>query len=372
MPKGNRLKDPINLILKMVSLFFGTCLIISYFTPFINPTDCTMLPFFGLAFPVLLFINTVLFIVWLSKRDSWLWLPAVILVIGIPFQMKIFSVSIVTNEAPKGASQWKVMSYNVHLFDLYNPDFRAALKTRDLIFNFIRKEAPDVLCLQEYYKQKKPTKFNTLDSIKSIMDSDLYHEKGISLSKSRQNFGVAIFSKYPIINRGDVEHQTADNNSNNYCIYVDLVKGTDTIRFYNVHLQSIKLEANVYKNTSKKKGKNDPSKSLKRGFQKLKSAFSIRAKQSEAVSKHIKTSPYPVIVTGDFNDTPMSYTYHKFEYQLTDAFLNTSSGFGATYIGLLPAGRIDYIFHSKELNSSNFKIQEAELSDHRAISCIIY
>ena len=169
MPKGNRLKDPINLILKMVSLFFGTCLIISYFTPFINPTDCTMLPFFGLAFPVLLFINTVLFIVWLSKRDSWLWLPAVILVIGIPFQMKIFSVSIVTNEAPKGASQWKVMSYNVHLFDLYNPDFRAALKTRDLIFNFIRKEAPDVLCLQEYYKQKKPTKKKSSKKMENLI-----------------------------------------------------------------------------------------------------------------------------------------------------------------------------------------------------------
>ncbi|MEJ6589692.1 MAG: endonuclease/exonuclease/phosphatase family protein [Crocinitomicaceae bacterium] len=372
MPRGNKIKAPIDFILKIVTLFFSACLITSYFTPYIDPADYTLLPFFGLAFPVLSLINIIILIVWLSKKDSWLWFPAIILILGIPFQMKIFSVSISKEDVPINASQWKVMSYNVHLFDLYNKDFKEALKTRNEIFEFIRKENPDVLCLQEYYEQKNPTRFNTLDSIKSIMGSDLYHEKGIHLKKSKQTFGVSIFSKYQIINQGDVVHQDVDKNNKNYCIYVDLVKESDTIRFYNVHLQSIKLEAKDYTNPSKQKNKDQARDGYSRGFQKIKTAFSIRAKQSEAVSKHIKTSPYPVIVSGDFNDTPMSYTYHKFEDDLTDAFRNTSSGFGATYIGILPAGRIDYIFHSKELNSSNFEIQKEELSDHRAISCIIY
>ena len=88
--------------------------------------------------------------------------------------------------------------------------------------------------------------------------------------------------------------------------------------------------------------------------------------------EHVETSPYPVIVCGDFNDTPLSYTYNQFNKSLIDAFRNCSSGIGPTYIGRVPAGRIDYIFHSKSLNSMDFKIQEGEYSDHRAVSCRIF
>jgi endonuclease/exonuclease/phosphatase family metal-dependent hydrolase len=78
------------------------------------------------------------------------------------------------------------------------------------------------------------------------------------------------------------------------------------------------------------------------------------------------------VICGDFNDTPMSYTYQIFDNELIDAFRNSSSGFGTTYSGYLPAGRIDYIFHSKSLKSAKFSIQKEKLSDHFAISCIIF
>jgi endonuclease/exonuclease/phosphatase family metal-dependent hydrolase len=98
----------------------------------------------------------------------------------------------------------------------------------------------------------------------------------------------------------------------------------------------------------------------------------MRAEQALTVMKHISTSPYPVIICGDFNDTPMSYTYSQFNKSLVDAFRNCSSGIGPTYAGRVPAGRIDYIFHSTSLNSIQFKIQSEIHSDHRAISCRIY
>jgi endonuclease/exonuclease/phosphatase family metal-dependent hydrolase len=102
------------------------------------------------------------------------------------------------------------------------------------------------------------------------------------------------------------------------------------------------------------------------------SIFPKRAYQAQRVMEHVETSPYPVIVCGDFNDTPLSYTYNQFNKSLIDAFRNCSSGIGPTYIGRVPAGRIDYIFHSKSLNSMEFKIQEGEYSDHRAVSCRIF
>jgi endonuclease/exonuclease/phosphatase family metal-dependent hydrolase len=105
---------------------------------------------------------------------------------------------------------------------------------------------------------------------------------------------------------------------------------------------------------------------------KLRIAYPKRAEQARTVMEHVKTSPYPTIVCGDFNDTPMSYAYNQFNQLLIDSFRNCASGIGSTYVGKVPAGRIDYIFHTKGLQSSHFEIQEEAYSDHRAISCKIY
>jgi endonuclease/exonuclease/phosphatase family metal-dependent hydrolase len=105
---------------------------------------------------------------------------------------------------------------------------------------------------------------------------------------------------------------------------------------------------------------------------KLRIAFPKRAEQAITVMKHVSTSPFPVVICGDFNDTPLSYTYNQFNKSMVDAFRNCSTGIGPTYVGRVPAGRIDYIFHTPDLNSMNFKIQDGVHSDHRAVSCRIY
>ena len=361
------------LLVKLSHIIIGGAFLMSLCTPYINPTHLPWLPFLGLGFPVLLFLNIVFGLFWLVKRSAWFWAALLTVVISIPFQMKIFSLNIMTTDIPQhNKSQFKLMSYNVRLFDVYNPKAREALNTRNSIFSYLRKENADILCLQEYYQQEKPTFFEISDSIMQIMKGPWFHKKGIKLNKSRQTFGLAIFSKLPIIHKGSVQHKGRNENNKNYCIYADVVKKQDTIRIYNVHLQSIKLKTDYQTKHMTEGNKEETTAGIKRAYAKLKKAFTIRAAQSSAVSDHMMNSPYPVIVCGDFNDTPMSYTYHRFEKKLTDAFRNTSNGFGATYVGLLPAGRIDYIFHSNELNSSNFNIQKNPLSDHRAISCVIY
>ena len=372
MPKKSS-TSLIVLLAKISHLFFGFCLLISLCTPYINPTHLPLLSFLGLGFPVLLVINIGFALLWLLKRSKWFWGALLSIMISIPFQMKIFSLNIITTDIPEHSkSQFKLMSYNVRLFDLYNPKRKEALKTRNSIFSYLRKENPEILCIQEYYERENPGFFDTSDSIMQIMQGPWFHKKGLYLHKSKQTFGLATFSKHPIIHKGNVQHKGPTGNNKNYCIYIDVVKKKDTVRIYNVHLQSIKLETDYYTKTITEGNQEETKAGIKRAYAKLKKAFAIRAEQSAAVSDHILNTPYPVIVCGDFNDTPMSYTYQRFESKLVDAFRNTSSGFGATYVGLLPAGRIDYIFHSNELNSSNFNIQKKALSDHRAISCIIY
>lgn len=284
------------------------------------------------------------------------------------FRMLAFTFT----DSKKLKTELKILSYNVRLFDVYNPNLEDGLTTRNQIFQFLRSESPDVVCFQEFYSQDKPTRFETMDSLFNIMGTHIYHQRSAYKRIARQNFGIAMFSKYPMIAQGDVMFETQGAQDFNYCIYADIVKDLDTFRIYNVHLQSIKLQSDYY---SQQNG--DPTNNLteesaiKLIYRKLQSAYVKRADQARRVVNHIQTSPYPTIVCGDFNDTPMSYTYNQFNRNLIDAFRNTSFGIGATYAGKMPAGRIDYIFHTPDLESYDFKIQDQILSDHRAITCKI-
>jgi endonuclease/exonuclease/phosphatase family metal-dependent hydrolase len=178
-------------------------------------------------------------------------------------------------------------------------------------------------------------------------------------------------SKFPIIAKGDVMFPNFEH-SDNYCLFVDIVKGKDTFRVYNVHLQSIKLQQQDYELFGEKNKQASSKKStIRLLFEKLTIAYPARADQAKMVVEHMNTSPYPIIVCGDFNDTPMSYVYNQFNNKLIDAFRATSSGIGKTYAGKVPAGRIDYVFHTDELSCSNFMVHKVNYSDHRPITCSI-
>ena len=249
MPKKSSISI-IELLAKISHLFFCFCLLISLCTPYINPTHLPLLSFLGLGFPVLLVINIAFALIWLFKRSQWFWGALLSIMISIPFQMKIFSLNIITTDIPAHSkSQFKLMSYNVRLFDLYNPKRKEALKTRNSIFSYLRKENPEILCIQEYYERENPGFFDTSDSIMQIMQGPWFHKKGLYLHKSKQTFGLATFSKHPIIHKGNVQHKGPTGNNKNYCIYIDVVKKKDTVRIYNVHLQSIKLETDYYTKT---------------------------------------------------------------------------------------------------------------------------
>ncbi len=353
-------------VFKIGSLISYGALILCYLSPFIHPKTLSILPFFGLMYPVLLGIHIAWLLIWSLARSKWAIYTLIVLGLGGKMHFRSLAFS---SHVPAESSGLKVLTYNVRLFDLFNPSFKDAVKHRNQIFAYIRRTNPEVLCLQEYYRQDKPTDFEVVDSLFSIMGNRNYHERSAHKRSTRQNYGIAMFSKHPIIAKGDVMFESQGNGDFNYCIYSDIVKNQDTFRVYNVHLQSIRLhtDPNIEQGSSEESLGN--KRVIKNVFLKLRLAYLKRAEQARRVVEHIKTSPYPVIVCGDFNDTPMSYTYNQFNRFLKDAFRQTSSGIGSTYIGRLPAGRIDYLFFSPNLSTSGFQIQGEELSDHRALVC---
>jgi len=346
-------------IFVILLFIFSGLLLTAMGAPYFHPETIPFLPFVGLLFPFWGFLTVVFTMYAIYKQHQLMYWGILVLAISFSCHLKIVGLTLFEFPSEESNSI-KLLSYNVRLFGLYDD---STTSTRDKIFQFIRQENPDIAFFQEYYRQDKPTNFETFDSLNSILKSKDYHERSAHNNNGHRNFGIAIFTKYPMIARGDVIFENQGISDFNFCIFADIVAKEDTFRVYNVHLQSIRLSEPG--NTTER----GAFSSIRLGFQKMSAAYVKRADQARKVIEHMKSSPYPVVLCGDFNDTPISYTYHQFNKTLTDAFLSSSWGLGSTYIGKIPAGRIDYIFHSEQVECSNFEVHRVAFSDHRPISC---
>jgi endonuclease/exonuclease/phosphatase family metal-dependent hydrolase len=348
----------------LVNIIFVLLLLLSYLSPYASPREIWVLSFFGLAYPFLLAINIVFVIYWALKRRWFFLYSFIMILIGWTHFSNTFPVRLSRNNPSNPENTFTFLSFNVRLFNLYNWIDDASVKSE--IFGFLVNEDPDILCIQEYF-------YNTEDPFNKSRDFRRLHERysHIEYSSSNNqnfNFGIATFSKYPIVNTGRINFA----NSSNISIYTDVAINGDTVRIFNNHLQSVQFTQNDI-NFIDSLGRHNRERNISGArdiASKLKAAYISRSRQVGIIVSHIRQSPYPVIITGDFNDTPVSYTYRQLRSQgLDDAFVRSGRGIGSTYIARMPFFRIDYILHSRELESFNFESPRIELSDHYPLKC---
>lgn len=269
-------------------------------------------------------------------------------------------------ETKSHAKQLKVTSYNCMLFDLYN--WTKNKENRNKILTNLAEINPDILCLQEFYTSEELNDYNNIDTLKRILNTRYFHGEYTTTMRKYDHWGIATFSKYPIINQGKLMF---DTKSNNICIYTDVLINKDTLRIYNLHLQSISFSKGDNKFLEDFISENDTKDEVANGkniLRRLKRAFLKRTKQVEMIAMHIKTCKYKIILCGDFNDTGASYTYEKLSKNLQDAFIEKGLGFGRTYAGKWPQFRIDYILHSYGLKCSAYKRSSETFTDHYPIT----
>lgn len=351
-------------ILFWINLLLAAILFLAYMANFINPARLWQIAFFGLAYPVLLLLNLGFIIFWIWHRKMLALLSIFVILSGWSNVGRYFQIRI-SGKSHKTEETLKLLSYNVRVFNQYAG--KRDNSRLDSIIEFVNMQSADIVCFQEFYTDNgKQTKSE------SYIDSTLIglQHKHIHYShkpRANSNYGLATFSQYPIINKEVLRFE----NSSNSCLYSDMIIFGDTVRVYNAHLQSISLKKKnynfvdslVFRFNSKRVDE------VKDISGRLKNAFIKRAEQVDILSDHIRRSPYPVIVCGDFNDTPVSYTYQKIRDDLHDAFVKAGKGTGNTYRGNFPSFRIDFIFHSKIFRSLNYQTHRIDLSDHYPVSC---
>ena len=263
-------------------------------------------------------------------------LSGLILLIGITFINKMFKFS--SKDEPAETGDFTLMSYNVRLFNLYEwlPDTAIPSKIK----SFIKEQDPDIVCLQEYSRQ-------------GAGDAAFHKYKHQFIFSVKGQTEQAIFSKFPIINTGDIQFPGSANNA----VFADIKKGKDTLRVYTMHLQSIKISPDIHESIDEEKGKVI--------FKRISAAFEKQQLQAELVARHKSECPYPMIICGDLNNSAFSYVYRSVKGQMKDSFEEAGKGFGKSYNFKYYPARIDYVFTDKSIDVCEYKtFSDFVNSDH--------
>jgi len=345
-------------LMVITNLVCAFALLLSYLALYISPELFWPISFFGISYPILLVVNVLFIIFWGALRKKWFLLSFLLVISGIGKWDDVYTFG--WNKSHK-EDNLIAMSYNVRLFDLYN--WTKNKESRNKIFEVIDDSKPDILCIQEFYYNSN-NDFNTLDTLTKFTKCKNYFIGHTADVKDLYHWGIITMTKYPIINSGVVPF---DEKTDNISIFTDLIIDKDTVRVYNVHLESIRFKSKEYTfidSVANKGGKLDKEKTWNM-ISKLSRAFKVRAKQVDAIVTHSKLCDYPILICGDFNDTPGSYAYHQLSKDRLDAFSEAGSGFGVTYAGVIPFLRIDYMLYNNNFGQiTDLSVVNADYSDH--------
>lgn len=322
--------------LMLINSILATALLLSFALPYISPNSIPTFSVLSIFVPFLIISNVVFLIYWLLKLHKNLILSLLVLSLGwyiAPPFFKFSKKEVVLNK------DLKVLSFNVRMFNHYRWDDDVTIEQQ--IYEFINQQNVDVVALQEFYNS-------------NMLAIKLPH-KYIKTKSKNNKFGLAIYSKYPIINSGSLNFKESANNT----IFVDILKGKDTIRVYNVHLESLKINP---------KKENFGQQNSEKLLQRLSKGFKKQASQTELIIQHQYLWKGKLIMCGDFNNTAYSWAYKQLIKNKKDTFVEAGFGMGKSFRYVYPL-RIDFILTDTKATVNQFKTySDIKLSDHYPIT----
>lgn len=339
---------------------------------FLHPDKWWFISILGLIFPLLLILVFGFFIFWLffySRRLSLLSLVA--LIIGWTNIHAFLALNVSKkNPGPKQADALRVLTWNVRRWDDFITKKPAASGHRAKMMEFIRQQNADIICLQEFYEPYNSKELSpNIAYIREQLHYPYYFfSRDYTNKRSMYETGGVIFSRYPILNTTKITYDSNAMQTPESLVEADINVNGKMIRICTTHLQSVLFRSKDFRDVELIRNVDDSAlEASKSILKKLRRAFTIRGKQADIVRAEIDKSPYPLIICGDFNDVPNSYTYFRIRGDRQDAYIQKGFGIGRTYIHLSPTLRIDYILPDKNFNILNCSKFALPYSDHHPV-----
>ena len=327
----------------------------------INPVEHPMLSCMGMTFPIFLVANLLFIFFWLTFKWRRLWIPIVgyIIVYG---PLTLYMPLHIAQDEPKEGTI-KIISYNVCQYG-GNYKYEQGFET---VYDYLKLQDADIVCLQEDVDTWRRYVKKWYEKIYPYNDTTIFNPNDASIN------GVGIHTRYPIIRKERIPYESRANGSVAYFLKVD----KDTIIVINNHLEGTHLsneERDKYKQIITGKMEKDTAKAETLYlFEKLGKYAAKRAPEAEAVHEYVEAhKEYPIIVCGDFNDNPISYSHRTIANGLNDCYETTGKGIGLSYNHKGFYVRIDNILVSSHFEPYNCRIDnKMDASDHYPIICTL-
>ncbi len=332
-------------IVRITSFIVVVMTMLAYLCPMVNPVTFRWLAFLGTAYPWLLAANVVLLVIWSWRKNRFALYHLGIILLGWEYLTGFVGFDFAKDTVPENAIT--VATHNLGgLFRGKKMTDALREKTAGEYAQFLKENGdPDILCTQE-----------TSGKFYPLLAAKMGYAYNFNLQK-----GTVILSRYPMEGGGEIPFGKTANST----LWVDVRIDQQIIRVYSVHLQSNKVTNDTEK-VIEDRELNDSETIHEIGsvLGRVGSATTVRAEQAQRLRDHIQRCPRPVLVCGDFNDTPNSYVYALLSPGLTDTFREKGLGFGTTFAGVLPFLRIDYILLEKSCKTLSCRTVHGNFSDH--------
>lgn len=328
------LKKIFNGFMLLLNIGVSALLLLACLLPYISVALIPSLSIFSLFVPFLVLGNILFLIYWMLQFKKTVFLPIVSLGIAYFFIGSFFQFR--AERPMPSLKDFSIMSFNTRLFNKYQWSDDSSIGNQ--IVAFIQKTDPSVVCFQEFDVSMRERFMS-------------YPYAYISASDNSKQAVQAIFSKFPIVAKGLLPFP----NSTNAAIFVDLKIKGDTLRLYNVHLQSLRVKPEA---ASLEAGTRE------RLYKRLKVSFAKQQAQADIIACHKSDSPHKLIVAGDFNTNQFSSVYHTIKGDLTDSFTSVGSGYGKTFDFKYFPMRIDFLLSDPDFEIAYHKSFPLNLSDH--------
>jgi endonuclease/exonuclease/phosphatase family metal-dependent hydrolase len=335
----------IDRIILLLNLAVIAMTFMAYFAPNMNPSYTWIFSFFGLMFPIFVVFNFLFIVYWLFRKWTRSWLSSATLIMGYNAVQGFIGFN--TPHDQEDMESIQVMNYNISngLFGY----------TKDKEEKKLKKDAFEAYLSE--YDDVAVKLFQEVGDYAYEIIKETYPKHHIHYIQK----GAIIVSRYPIIKKGEIDFGTKTNS----CVWADIKLPDDTVRFYSYHLQSNQISRDAEKLSNQTElDQNQAWYDIKGMLRKYKNKHIKRSKQVDKIVDHAIQAPHPVILGGDLNDPPQSYTYQAINKLGADAFRLRGSGIGTTYNGVIPLLRIDYLFVDSSINIADCKIIKNEYSDH--------
>ena len=336
-----------------ISLVAAGLLVLAYLSVVIDPAKAWFFTLFGLLYPVVLPLTLILWVWSLFRRSSMRGLLTLVLLPSLFFAGRYYNV---LRHEPEQEATLKVVSYNVGLF-AHGPKGMERKELADSVSRYLMGLDADIICLQEFFLPSGTPLDYWLTRNFPGYRAEFYVRSGQS-----GHFGNLTLSRRGVTNRGKINFE----HSTNMALWTDVKLENATVRLYNCHFESYNISfAGFIK-------KDHAVEAVEETEQKMSRAITERPKQVSAVLQDVENAPVRSLVLGDFNDTPLSYTYFRLLRGRKDSFVRAGHGFGSTYRTLWPLLRIDYILYPQELNAVSYQVDKVKYSDHYPIIATYY